>query len=988
MKKYLLLYFFLLLLSWEGLSQVQESAHPVFTTSSRSIPSKPLARQDLEPPVKKYKIFNPRNRGSNKIVPGKGYPKTMDAAWQKEFGKHPSKAPELVFDAVVTDATPSDPTGAAGPNHYVNAWNTAFSIYDKKGKLLLQPSALTSLGGTFAGEDLGDPIVIYDPFADRFLITQFSETPESFLIAVSRGPDPINDGWYTYRFETGEVLPDYPKISVWSDGYYITTNKESLTAESSEVVYVLERDKMLVGEEARSIGFPLPGINTNGFYSPAGFSAVGDELPPRGNMPILYFQDDAWMGVNEDHLKIWLINVDWENIENSTIAESQELAGADGVTPFISTFDGGSFSNLKQPGEKNPEIDALQGAVMYMTPYRRFPTHNSAVLNFVVDVDPSPAEHAGIRWYELRQPHDGGPWSVYQEGTYAPDEADRFCGTIGMDGYGNIGMGFTLVDKNPVAPIFPSLLYTGRYAEDPLGKMTLRENYIEKSISPDPSARYGDYAHLTIDPADDQTFWYVGEYFKEGERVNKVGKFFLEPKVANDVGVVDIVSPEDATFEEKQTVTIAIWNYGSATQSNFPVEFSIDGGETFTEIFSDEIPSVTEKNFTFSVKVDVPVLGEKYQFVAKTKLPGDANPENDEYSEIVEHLPPIDVGVSAIDSPITGISLSNAEIVTVSIQNFGGTPQSNIPISYSVDGGPMITEVYEGTIAVGEEVSFSFSTPVDIAASGGYEFYATTNLSGDSVPENNDETSFIANLNCIPEGSDCSYGDRITNFYLGDIVNENIPCGDGYADYIGYSTELDRSIGTFMVTLQTGFAAGDDEQFSMWMDFNDNGIFEVSEMVLRSIVVPTGNVNHSYYFSIPEDAPLGEHILRIRAGDTGEDGDLNNPCNVMEFGNTQDYSVVVVESGLEIDDLILNDAELIISSRNDDLFHISLETIFSEPLRITVHDMLGQKLVENKVEKTVSGYDYELDMSYAASGVYLVRLGTRKVGKVKRIIVR
>ncbi|NJW55324.1 hypothetical protein HC175_20635, partial [Salinimicrobium sp. CDJ15-91] len=122
--------------------------------------------------------------------------------------------------------------------------------------------------------------------------------------------------------------------------------------------------------EARHLGFPLPGIRINGFYSPAALNAVGDQMPPPGNMPIIYFQDDAWAGVNVDHLKIWLLNVDWNNPQNSVITESQELDPSQGVTPFHSTFDGGSVMNLSQVGSA-PDVDALQGAVMWPTSYRR-----------------------------------------------------------------------------------------------------------------------------------------------------------------------------------------------------------------------------------------------------------------------------------------------------------------------------------------------------------------------------------------------------------------------------------------------------------------------------------------------------------------------------------------------------------------------------------------------------------------------------------------
>ncbi|MDX1428390.1 MAG: hypothetical protein R3206_11255, partial [Salegentibacter mishustinae] len=259
-------------------SQERETASPVYIDSASAVPSSAMSKRKLIQPEKEFKIYNPRNRGINKIVPGKGLPKTKTEAVQQKMGEIPVKAPNFTFEAVSTQATPTDPTGAAGPNHYINGWNSAFSIFDKSGNQIMQPASLASIGGEFTNETLGDPIILYDEFADRFIISQFSDTPESFLIAVSQGPDPINDGWYTYRFTTNGVLPDYPKISVWGDGYYITTNKNSRTAATSQVVYALERDQMLIGETAQIMSFPLPGIETIGFYSPAGFSGIGQEL--------------------------------------------------------------------------------------------------------------------------------------------------------------------------------------------------------------------------------------------------------------------------------------------------------------------------------------------------------------------------------------------------------------------------------------------------------------------------------------------------------------------------------------------------------------------------------------------------------------------------------------------------------------------------------------------------------------------------------------
>ncbi len=450
-----------------------------------------------------------KQRGRNTFVPGKGFVPAggMDPlmAKQKNVPTKMAVATEVAsFDAHIGTVL-NDATGAIGPNHYVYAFNSGFGILDRQGNVLV-PEA--SLGTIFPGETLGDPIVVYDNYADRFIIMEFSNTPNGILIAVGQGPDPVNDGWFTYRFNTGS-FPDYEKLSIWSDGYYITANKDQNAPTTNDVVFVAERDKMLVGDpNAGFIGFPLPGVSTNGFYSPGGSNSTGPNLPPVGSShTILYLQDDSWSGVSQDHIKAWTTDVDWTNPGSSTISQPQEIT----TTPFDSVFDGGSFQNLDEPGN-GPDIDALQATMMYMTNYRRFGTHNSIVLNFVVDLDGTDSL-AGIRWYELRQTGDNQPWTIFQEGTYVqPDGLSAFCGSIAQDAQGNIGLAYTVVSSS----VFTSLRYTGRLASDPAGTMTLAEQVSANGDAQNNrgDGRYGDYGQMTIDPLDDMTFWHISEYMK------------------------------------------------------------------------------------------------------------------------------------------------------------------------------------------------------------------------------------------------------------------------------------------------------------------------------------------------------------------------------------------------------------------------------------------------------------------------------------------
>lgn len=457
-------------------------------------------------------VAPPKRRGSNTVIPGKGLPVGRDPLIQQQLNtpKSQGRAPTVDFPAH-TGTVLNDPTGAIGPNHYVYAFNSGFGILDRSGNVLVPEASLATL---FPNEDLGDPVVVYDRYADRFIIMQFSDTPNGILIAVCQGPDPVNDGWYTYRFNT-DSFPDYEKMSVWSDGYYITANKDSGNPGNSDVVYALERDEMLAGNaNAQIVGFPLPSAATSGFYSPGGFNCIGPNLPPVGTpQPIVYLQDDAWAGISQDHLKIWNVSVDWNTPSNSSISSPQTINTA----PYDSVFDNGSFNNLDEPGN-GPDIDALQATMMYMTNYRRFGSYNSAVMNFAVDVSGNDTK-SGIRWYELRQTADGQPWTIYQEGTYTQPNYSAFCGSISMDAQGNIGLAYTIVSST----VFTSLRYTGRQASDPLGTMTIAEETIVNGDAQNnrSDGRYGDYAQLTVDPTDDMTFWHIAEYMKGPNNVRK-----------------------------------------------------------------------------------------------------------------------------------------------------------------------------------------------------------------------------------------------------------------------------------------------------------------------------------------------------------------------------------------------------------------------------------------------------------------------------------
>jgi hypothetical protein len=529
--KYLLLAFLAPVFLFTVTAQKNEPANATFSgkvTSVEYVTSMSSRPNDLIPSDNSVKEAKDKRSIANQIVSGQD-PQTEDDYFVRnrhEMEQSVQRAPaSLVFDAYASGSQPTDPSLAVGPNHVMVVFNTGFAIYDKLGNQLQGP--ISPNPAIFPAGGCCDLTVSYDNAADRWVLTFLGSGAQ---IAVSDGPNPMTAGWFIYNIA---AIQDYQKLSVWSDGYYITENTGG-----SNKVWVLERSKMLAGNAgAQILGFNLPGIATSGFFSPQVLNVTDNNLPATGGATVVYMQDDAWSGVSNDHIKMWTIDVNWSNASSSTISAAQEFP----TTPFIGVFDNGGFSNLRQPGGGRPiRIDALQATIMNQAQFRKFANHNSAVFNFVVDTDASSNKLAGVRWFEFRQSGDNQPWSKYQEGTYtAADSKHAWNASLAMDGQGNIGMGYTTMSSaNSSSTVQVSSYFTGRSASDPLGTMTGIESVIANGNAKIPGTRYGDYSKIDVDPSDDSTFWFINEYMN-GSRRGVVGAFQIEAGTPDDESPTD-----------------------------------------------------------------------------------------------------------------------------------------------------------------------------------------------------------------------------------------------------------------------------------------------------------------------------------------------------------------------------------------------------------------------------------------------------------------
>lgn len=399
---------------------------------------------------------------------------------------------------------PPDTMGTVGANHYVQTikvpGGTLVVIHDKTGAVVVGPFFLDSLGSGNCADGFGDPVTLYDHLADRWLLSEFSWVGKSLCVYVSQTSDPVSGGWFGYEF-AGLDFPDYPKYAVWPDAYYVSTR------ETTPAAYALDRTRMLAGATARPPQrFAVPKLS--GFTFQSLTPGDLDGPPPPAGAPgyFMRHRDDEFHEVTadpgQDFLELYLFSVDWSDPGQSTFTGPVDVG--------LSEFDSGlcessPFKCFDQPGG-GQDLAPQREVVMWRLQYRNFGSYEALTGNLVTDVG---GDHGGIRWFELRQ-SGVSSWSVHQEGTYAIDSADRWMGSIAQDGFGNIALAYNVVDET--ANVFPGLRYTGRLATDPLGSLLQGEHSIVEGSAGNSASRYGDYAALTVDPIDDCTFWFTGEY--------------------------------------------------------------------------------------------------------------------------------------------------------------------------------------------------------------------------------------------------------------------------------------------------------------------------------------------------------------------------------------------------------------------------------------------------------------------------------------------
>jgi hypothetical protein len=476
------------------------------------------------------------------------------------------------FPGVVCNCAPPDTNGEVGATQYVQIVNEGYQVWNKStGASVYGPVAITTIWSGFGGvcqlSGDGDPVVLYDQLANRWLVSQFagSGTPTDECIAVSTTSD-ATGAWYRYDFHLGSNFFDYPKLAVWPDGYYMSMNvfNAAGTAWIGSQPFVFDRTKMLAGQAATYQSTGNLGTTSDPIL-PADLD--GSALPPSG-APETFVRWPQFTGTYQTYH----YHVDWVAPANSTFTTFASPAAA----PFTA-----ACANCVTQPSGGYGLDTLADRLMFRLTYRNVGGHESVVGNYTV----ASGGVTGIRWFELRNV-TSGPETVFQESTYQPDSTYRWMGSAAMDHAGNIAIGYSKSSGS----VYPSIAIASRTPAMLPGTMGTETILLAGAGAQTTYNRWGDYTSLRIDPSDDTTFWYTNEYYSKN---SPFFNFNWSTAIASFTAGASTTAPDFSITETPTSLTI---KRGSSASTSVTVTAS--NGSSSVNLSVSGLPKGVSASFS------------------------------------------------------------------------------------------------------------------------------------------------------------------------------------------------------------------------------------------------------------------------------------------------------------------------------------------------------------------------------------------------------
>ena len=950
-------------------------------------------------------------RGKNKVVrPELEHqgPDPIRQSMMKTLGT--SVEPVLNFEGISSSwGSPNDPSGAAGISHYVMAVNaTTIGVYDRIGNLLntFDGNSLWSSMGYISG---GDPIVLYDAEKGQWIITEFAPYGDNMLlVAVSENSDPLGS-YHSYAFATPE-FPDYPKYGIWKDVVVVTTNEQGPTSLHQ---YFIDREALMSGSEEvtiQRVEIVGNGSTETGFYTSTPVN-WGAGPPPADSKPmVVKINDSSWGEVSNDMVEVFTFDVDFADPNNTTVSKTEIVTAPFDGYPCSTTGEG--FECVPQKGGGG--LDAIPEVVMNVPQYRRYDSYEAIVLSFITDVT-NGENLSGIRWVELRKKED---WELHQEGTFAPDDGkDRFMPSIALDGVGNIGLAYNVTSDDD----YVGLSFTGRFASDPLGYMTVIEHEVVSGSSTINSfGRFGDYAHMSIDPADDRTFWHTSEY--AGSENSGVRAFsFVLQRLNNDLSVSDIVSPTTGSeLTGFEPVTVRITNTGLQSASGFDLTLSLDGSPLGTLTVSDELIPENSKDYVFDNQLDLSSFGE-YDIGVSLSYDRDESNANNTFSKKVKHL--ADLDASLVIGSDNQACVGSVEI-NLEITNEGTTELIVAAIDLYLNNSFAETIPYNGFLLTGQSEKFSYLVEGlmdgenDIMAilrspNGSTDQVADNNQSMVSVLYDNEFSHTVLSIKTDYYPGETTWrisdweGNEITNggpyqsestvylesfcvdpkscyiFEIFDSAGDGICCdyGEGSYSLSSSGSVLFDGFGEFEDYEQKKFCLG---EACNSMEVTIEKLDKTEQELGYTLLINANGGGSSYSYSIDGGVTMNECGVFYNL----EEGEYNIyvvsdfSCNYREFINIEP-SVLNLEGGLVDQNL------MIFPNPSNGIFRITLE---GRPevkgfLELEILDISGSIVKRQMISRYGDIFEGSISLYDQPKGVYLIRTVNIESDEIIKVVI-
>jgi hypothetical protein len=551
---------------------------------------------------------------------------------------------------------PPDPNGDVGLSHYILAVNDAYAIYDKTGTLLASftENQLWSTGGANPcnGDSLGDPIVLYDPLADRWILTHIAfafsgndpVSPFYQCIAASKTSDPVAGGWWLYpvRMDPGGTglppvgaLNDYPKFGIWTDCLYMAANGFHEPGDNfiGTIFASFSRSDLYSGGPLTfALGFIMNFINAPSPFTmiPSNLRGVLPGQLPAPGTPNYFVSESTTLFSFE--------------VRKFTAGANCGGGGTLGAATNVSQTSYTGFPGVEVPQPNTTNLlDAIGDRLMQKVQYRKVGSSESL---WVVHTVQNIGSTVRPQWAEIDVTGATVDTTPVQQQIYAPDTTlHRWMGSLAVDNQGNMALGYST--SNGVAPNFPSIAYSGRLASDPLNTLPQSEVQLvagagsqTNTCGGDPCDRWGDYSAMSVDPVDDCTFWYTNQYYSSQENgtsgnwQTRIGSFMFPsctPPVVVPPLVIGAASLPDGELHVVYNGNLLIT--GGAPPYNvvvvvgsLPLGLSVNSNgiisgnpgkasgkkiKSFTVRVTDSLGSVVSKSFTIKILGPVAIKTKK-----------------------------------------------------------------------------------------------------------------------------------------------------------------------------------------------------------------------------------------------------------------------------------------------------------------------------------------------------------------------------------------